>query len=391
MLSPSLESIVNSLADRLGLPVVLEDVNQQLVAYSPHYDLTDRIREETILRRATAQRILDVFTGFDVAAATDPVVIPADPAAEMLPRLCIPVRYLDVLLGFAWVLMPSEDVDDAAMAVARDAQQELSLAMLAESRVRARESDTVLSLISSDPETRVQGLIDVETRGTFEPPRSVVVAVCTGPAWEDAAVRGAFWTAAFAGDSAHQLRGVTAREGVALISVRTDALEEVRGTADRALGHVRQHRRDAPLALGVGPAVRLADHAHESYRYARLSARAALRPTGLGPVAWWDDLGVHRVLTQLPHQTLADAVDPRVRRLVAENPTFAETLERYLDLSGAVRAVADDLHIHRTTLYYRLERIGAYGLDPSRGSDRTTIAMGFAALRLLGDWPPLRW
>ncbi len=65
------------------------------------------------------------------------------------------------------------------------------------------------------------------------------------------------------------------------------------------------------------------DNGHEACRQARLAARVALRDTGIGPVAWWDRLGVYRILSQLPTQTLAGAVDPQVRRLVEAHPDLA--------------------------------------------------------------------
>ncbi|MGI9018106.1 MAG: PucR family transcriptional regulator [Euzebya sp.] len=387
MLTPSIQGIVNGLADRLGLPVVLEDANQQLVAYSPHYDLMDRVREETILRRTTTQGVVDIFEAFDIVSQTLPTVIPANMAEGRLARLCIPIRYLDAVLGYAWVLLREEGVDADAFATAVQAQEQLGLTMLAESRVRARESDSLLSLISSDTDSRVQGLIDVESRGGFEAPRRLVVVVCSGPAWHDAGVRGSFWTAAWAPEAQYQLRGVTAREGVALISIRTTPGEEVGGMLTRALRHVSHHREDAALVIGVGGVVDTPDESHESYRQARLAARVALRDTGVAPVAWWDQLGVYRFLTQLPMQTLAASVDPRVASLVAGHPSFAETLECYLQESGAIGVVAKSLHIHRTTLYYRLDRVRSMGIQPNSGEDRTAVMTSLAALRLLGRWP----
>jgi hypothetical protein len=387
--APSLQDIINGLADRLALPVVLEDVNQQLLAYSAHHDVTDRMREETILRRSTSQRVVDLFGRYGLADRGTPFVVPAVPDIGMLARLCIPVRYLDAPLGFAWVLLPDGTVTPEAMAAALDVQEQLSLAMLAESRVRARESDSLLSLISPDPDTRVQGLIDVEARGGFEAPRRLVVVVCSGPAWEDAGIRGSFWTAGWAGEPRYQLRGITAREGIALVSVRADPQPEVGGQLGRALAHVRQQRPEASssLVLGVGGVAGSPDEAHESYRQARLAARVALRDTGLGPVAWWDALGLYRFMAQLPLRTLADAVDPRIGALVETQVGLVETLECYLQHVGAIAVVAEALHIHRTTLYYRLDRLRERGLDPMRADDRAAAAASLAALRLLGRWP----
>lgn len=388
-MAPSLQGIVNGLADAIGLPVVLEDANQQLVVYSPHYDITDRIREETILRRSTEQRVVDWFSPFTIASHRDPIVIPGDPQQEILARLCVPVRYLDAVLGYVWVLLPDGVVGEEAMAASLEARDHLSGAMLAESRIRARESESLLSLVASDADTRIQGLIDVEARGVFQPPRVLLVAVCSGPDWEDAGLRGAFWTAGWAAEPQHQMRAVTSRDGIALISQRAGAESEAAPVIGRALSHVTQARSGgAPrLVVGIGATVVGPDRVHEAYRQARLAARVALHDTGTGPVAWWDRLGVYRILGQLPTQTLADAVDPRIARLVVGDPELARTLECYLEHAGAITAVANVLHIHRTTLYYRLERLRDAGIEPVSGADRMASHTSLSALRLLGEWP----
>lgn len=388
--APSVQSIVNGLADEMGLPVMLEDATQQLMAYSPHYDITDRVREETILRRSTAQRVVDWFAPFDIQLRQDPFVVPGDPDQGMLPRLCIPVRYADTTLGYAWVLLPAGVVEPDQQAAAEEAQAALSMAMLAESRARTREGDSLLSLVSPDPETRIQGLIDVEARGAFDPPRQLAVVVCSGPDWDDAGVRGAFWTASWMPEPQHQMRAVTPRDGIVLLSARPGGQHDLVPLLDRALAHVTVARSGnaARLALGVGGPVDGPDEVYEAYREARLAARVALRDTGLGPIAWWSRLGVHRILSQLPTQTLADAVDPRVSRLVRTHAELARTLEVYLEHGGAITAVAGALHIHRTTLYYRLGRLAEHGLDVASGTDRLTAHASLAALRLLGRWPP---
>ncbi len=388
MLTPSLQGLVDGLADRLGLPVVLEDADQQLLAYSPHYEITDRVREQTILRRTTGQGIVDTFGAFRLPSRSEPFVIEARPDLAMMARLCIPVRYLDASLGYAWILLPDGSINDDALRVVLEAQEQLSSALLSDSRVRALENDTVLSLMSSDAHTRVRGLTDVEARGGFETPRRLTVAVCAGPAWADVSVRGSFWSAAWGPDPRTQLRGTTEAEGIALISLREDPGVEFTQTLDRALTHMRRRRDTAPLVVGVGSAVSSPDEAHESYRQARLAARVGLRATELGSVVWWDRLGVYRFLSQLPLRTLSEAVDPRMISLVAQDPIYAHTLETYLRRGGAINKVSETLHIHRTTLYYRLDRVRAAGLEPTSGADHATILSSFAALRLLGRWPP---
>jgi DNA-binding PucR family transcriptional regulator len=50
-------------------------------------------------------------------------------------------------------------------------------------------------------------------------------------------------------------------------------------------------------------------------------------------------------------------VDPRIRRLRATEPVFAETLGVYLDSFGDVATAAAALHVHPNTVRYRVRRI----------------------------------
>ena len=64
------------------------------------------------------------------------------------------------------------------------------------------------------------------------------------------------------------------------------------------------------------------------------------------------------------------------------------TLETYLDLAGDAKASAEQLSLHRGTLYYRLqkaERIA--GVDLRSGCDRLALHLGFKLARLIGLYP----
>jgi hypothetical protein len=57
--------------------------------------------------------------------------------------------------------------------------------------------------------------------------------------------------------------------------------------------------------------------------------------------------------------------------LLRDEPGLAETLAAFLDAAGDVKSAAAALSLHRSGLYYRLQRIEELtGLDLSRGDDR---------------------
>lgn len=409
---PTLQGIVNSLAQELGLPVVLEDADQQPLVHSPHYGLTDQIRRDTILRHSTGEQVVDYFRHYDLPARTDPFVVPGDPDADVLPRLCIPVRHHDAVLGYAWVLLADPEVTDAQLAAGHEVQEALRTILRVEGQARAHEAEMVDDLLSADPERRLRGLVNLEARSAFEGPRRCVALVCTGPGWQTAAVRRAFFSQRWVPDPASQLRSAAADEGVAVVvaigaascgepllhgATEVDADMSVDGAGtdlpldmDRITRAVEQLRRladDAEVVVGVGSVVAAPSAVHRSYRRARLAGRVAMRTRRHGPVSTWAALGVYRYLTQMPREALADGVDPRLLNLVQTAPDVAATFEVYLDHAGAIGDVAHALHIHRSTLYYRLDKVAEAGVDVHAGHDRAAMQTGFAALRLLQWWP----
>jgi len=134
------------------------------------------------------------------------------------------------------------------------------------------------------------------------------------------------------------------------------------------------------LGLADGPT-----EAHRSYRQARTAAGVAMAVDGDGGMARWDRLGVYRLLAQLPHVE-AEAIDPRVVRLLADaDHRTIETLEAYLDLAGDAQATAQVLHIHRASLYQRLQKAERlYDFDLHSGTDRLAVHLGLKLARVTG-------
>ena len=61
------------------------------------------------------------------------------------------------------------------------------------------------------------------------------------------------------------------------------------------------------------------------------------------------------------------------------------TLETFLDNAGDVQRTASELFVHRTTLYYRLQRIEELtGADLADGNARLALHLGLKLARLNG-------
>jgi sugar diacid utilization regulator len=143
------------------------------------------------------------------------------------------------------------------------------------------------------------------------------------------------------------------------------------------------------VTCGIGTPRDGIDSAWESLRDSEIAARACVRVPRVGPIARYDGLGAYAVLMRLPDATLtADILPPSLRVLLAHDPngTLTETLAAYLDHAGNSPRTAEALHIHRTSLYYRLGRIREMtGADLDDGATRLALQLGLAVLPLLGE------
>lgn len=61
------------------------------------------------------------------------------------------------------------------------------------------------------------------------------------------------------------------------------------------------------------------------------------------------------------------------------------TLETYLELAGSAQATAEALHLHRTSLYYRLQRVELLaGTDLKNGTERLALHLALKVARIKG-------
>jgi DNA-binding PucR family transcriptional regulator len=71
------------------------------------------------------------------------------------------------------------------------------------------------------------------------------------------------------------------------------------------------------------------------------------------------------------------------RELMAQPPEIIEVVHAYLDAGCSVAETAAALHLHRTTVYYRLNRLEEHtGIDLADGSTRLLLHLWLKARQL---------
>jgi sugar diacid utilization regulator len=403
-----LQVIVDRLAARLGRSVAIDDPSVRLLAASRHFGEEDPPRIRVMLSRQADRAMVEHAGSCGIFRAEQPVRLPGRPDLELHPRICVPIRWSRQLLGFLWLIDPDgslgEDVIGQAVTAAEAASMVLYRRVLLHEHERGRQEALLRDLVSADPAARARAQDEIADSGTLAADGQVAVACVevispagsTGPAEARAVLSAACEEACRFGPPGRTLIQAEARRALLLYAAPVppeavqQALAALAGQALDALdasGHGALH-----AVAGVGSSQPGLDGCPVSARQAHTAATVARLLDGFGPVAAWDSLGVYSLLLQLPQRELsADLCPPGLLRLVDGDRSgrLLETAETYLDCAGDTTRAAEALHIHRTTLHYRLGRIQALsGFDLANGSDRLSLHLGAKLLRLAGAHHP---
>ena len=332
--SASVQAEVEELGSALGHPVLIEDARHRPLWWSVQGEEVDGTRLRTILQRECGPAAVAVVARLGLARAVGPVRTPAAPEAEMLPRWCVPLRAGRDLLGYLWVLDGEGTVTEA------DLPKLVACA------------DTATSYLRRDQ------LTDEEQARR----RDALLARLAEGADEDAA-----------------------RDLIALEVLRPDVTVTVHAPADPdgwQFGSVSVHTRptDAPTSGSPVPLLELrtALHRAEVTRRALAAGARPARPT-------WDALGSWHLVVSAPQSLRVSDVHPGADVLAAlPRADLLHTARVVLDHGGDVTQAAAELHVHRTTLYYRLDRIEALtgvNLRTGPGREDLQLALRLAAYR----------
>jgi len=393
-MSSDLQQLVDDLCEALGRSVAIDDRAWRLVAYSSHEHDVDRVRMETILHRDSPADAKAWVTSLGIADATGPVVAPANPQLGMVRRVCIPIRHRGWLLGYVWLTDPHATLDEAdlqrAVAIAERAGELMHRQQLLD--VRGRERDLLRTLLTGDEEARRQAAGALAQEEHFVADRHVHVVVLrpvTG------AGTGASAFAAPLEHASERLRRIVAPHAGIGLPRLDHAVLLLAGPTEAAVTAIAEQMQ-ALAAEGAGvrciagisaPLAELTD-APTAYERATMTTRVAEHAPVFGDVVRWRELGVYRVLAHVERSDLpSDLVETDLRRLAAadRSGTLVKTLEAYLDLGGDAQATAGRLHLHRASLYARLNRIqDALGASLRDGETRLALHLAIKVARLRG-------
>jgi hypothetical protein len=378
--SSPLQRAIDDLAASARAPVVLENHEFGLIAYSRHTHPADAVRQQTILSKRATPAVSRWLAGYNLQRAIGPVHLPANDDLGMLPRLCLPVRHGGALLGYLWFIEAHHQFSAELVDRSADAASRIADLIWAGRPVPSYPRDDLLrALLRGEPLGRAD--LELLTRSGLDVRAGYQVCVAAGPSVAGgssprsvalvrdvlaAALPYAPISVALPSQTVFVLRG--ARTSTALPDTALEALRSALAPGSDTL-------------CGVSDVVALEDLGRAGNQAQDAVALAAAFPE-LGPVVDWATAGIYRLVPALSRCAGGASLIPGLRALIDDpkHTRLLETISAYLDLAGNAQETAAALHLHRTSLYYRIERFEALtGANLKDGAQRTAAHLAIKA------------
>ncbi|ABG94970.1 possible transcriptional regulator [Rhodococcus jostii RHA1] len=378
-----IQVFVDDLADTLGRSVAVDNPRFELLCASAQTGPIDQIRVTAIIDRAPPRPPLPWMLSLGVATSTTPLRLPRNDEYGMLPRVCFPIRFEALLLGYLW-LFDQPPVSDAAMAEADRTVMALAPLLASDdTEIRERADDLAriltAALTRETADAAVQEAIDrdyLTTRGglvvhvaSLRPRRSRTPSDRHGRDLPLELARRQFtrpFLARYIDDQ--------------LVTVTKIATPGENGEFESTLIRTARSAGYEVTAAGTAPADTPTE-VEESTRRAEFAAAFSSPHKGRRGFRRWDELGTWRLLYGRPIRadTVKEISEDAALILRTGSTEHWQTIIAYLDAGRRVDTTCEALSIHRATLYYRLNRIrellGAEALDDGWRATALHIAL----------------
>ncbi len=112
--------------------------------------------------------------------------------------------------------------------------------------------------------------------------------------------------------------------------------------------------------IGISSQVNGIENLHVAYKRAKAAVRMAKSEDA--PIMYFDRMGMYRLLYSVEDHMLLDELSGGILKPLIDHDDrkdsgYVETLESFLRNGGSIKAVADEMFIHRNTLLYRMNNI----------------------------------
>ena len=352
------QNVVDELADTIGRSVIIGDPHYRLIAASAQGDDIDVIRSTSLLRRQATAEHKEFFDSLSLHDAHQPVTVDLHRLGGR-ERLAVPVRDTHDHLATLWLitgdLPPLRGADYAAIDTAVSITRDL-LAGTSADREPGTTDDVMGRMLSADPEERRHAFDEAVARRRLERGEGTIVYAVdvsdSVPLLDRLALARRLTTT-----KTSSMAYIGERHDLMLFVGRALDAEE----SEAALRREAQARSIGVNAIGTAHHSRFAVDLAEATEQAAMAAGIVVAVPQLGGIADIASLGPWSMLASIVGDRAQLAIfSPAAHLLCTEgDETQRTTIEAYLDGACHVSDVCETLHIHRATLYYRLERMPA--------------------------------
>ncbi|MGY1898430.1 PucR family transcriptional regulator [Nocardia gipuzkoensis] len=395
-MTEDIRRIVDDLAEELARSIVVVTPEIRVVTHSTHFGDEDAVRVQGILQRQADPAAVAYINAQHVSRWRESNFIPENRSIGMKRRSCTPIRWRGHLLGYLMMIdetrtLAAGDLERAERAAA-DIAVILSDNAQSEARRQQARETWLADLLFGDPGTARQAAENPPDGVHVDTQRPVQVLVvdavapgATSGRRRDELVRAALAGVAMVSETGPSVYLTSDGHGVMVLTATRHAPDRAKHVAERVIKTLNSSSEIARTVVGLASGDGVAG-ANIAYQRAKTASRGARALENQGDIVDWGNLGVYGVLLDMEPEVLDRLIAGGLHALKANDPTgvLLHTAEVYLDSAASPPAAALALHIHRTTLYYRLGRIQKLsGLDLGNGDDRLTLHLSLRALRVL--------
>jgi len=381
-----LRQLAGRLAALLGQSISIENERFEILA-SANVSQVDEARRFTVSQGRTDPRLVSALEARGILGqirqTLRPVHIAPMPEVGLeLERILAPIVVHGDIYGYVWIIAhdhPLTDLDRMAISIGATIA---ALMMLYQESVQSAEASLkggLLSQLIQGETGRAAVLTDQALRYGVDLAQPFVLLLLEYP--DRSAGRGL--------QMVRRINRLAAsRDWPAVVGQFAGEIVMLVQADERLPSLVEQTRAEinaGGVRIGVSSQHRGAGAVAAAYQECREALHISRRLGSRRPITFFDHLGYLHALYRAGADSLhANPYTPLVRRLLDEQQAdLFRTLEAYLDAGGNGVQTAETLHIHRSTLNYRLARIAELcGCDLSDPQMRLNLQIALKLLRL---------
>jgi PucR family transcriptional regulator, purine catabolism regulatory protein len=370
-----LSQLAGKLAGLIGQSISIENHRFEILA-SANIAEVDEARRFTLSEGRTDPRLVQALDDEGILGqlrtTLRPVFIAPMPHVGLeLERILAPIVVHGEIYGYVWIIAndrPLTDLDHLAIESGATIAALMMLHQEALQNAEASLKGSLLSQLIEGEPGRETVLTDQALRYGLDLTAPYVMLLIESPDQLYRRIN-------------QQAKGIVvgqfAGQVVMLAKANTDIPALVKTIQAQASG--------SRLRIGVSAAQRGTQAVGTAHQQCRELLHITQRLHDPRPTVYFDDLGYLHALYRAGVSSLStNPYIPRLRRLLGEQQAdLFNTLEVYLDAGGNGVQTAETLHVHRSTLNYRLDRIAEIAeVTLSDPATRTNLQVALKLMRL---------